>query len=232
MLVAAALTFALAGAVVVYAAQALSPASYTVSGTVYRAASAGGGPLAGATVTLTLTDTGQSRTAVSAANGTFVFGNVPSGGLVVNVTAAGFAPAVLETFLSPVYQGSGGGTSLTFTLAPGAPVNASVTVASPFDTLEDFVASFGAAGVLLGLAAIVMTVAGAVPRRDRRPAIGAVGAAAGFPVPIVLGVLYIGVAVPWMLAAAAVVAALSAFAFAAWLVPLWRDARPPFLDSP
>ena len=197
-------------AVLVYDAwQAARPASFVVDGTVGRYVDAGFEPLAGATVTLT-NEENRSTTLVTGFEGTFLFSSVPPGGVTLNVSAPGYAPLSVTTFVSSVYAAPS--TDLDIALTPGSPENASTVALAPFPDLEQFEASIGSGAVLLGIVVVVAGAAALATMRDERPALGVVGGAAGLVSPLVMYFLSLSVAFPLLTGATAVLAAAGAFA--------------------
>ncbi len=212
------LAVAFGGVFAFYGYVAASPASYEVSGTVY-AISAGGtvGPAAGAQVLLTENGGGRLGT-TTGLGGVFGFSGVPAGGVVLNVTLSGYAPAEVDTFVSAVYDAGTQGISVT--LAPGGPSNGSTLVLSAFPSLESFLASLGAAVALLGLVTVVALVAGWETRRHDRPALGVVGGGAGITAPVALYLLGLAPVFPYLFGATALLAAFGAFALSVRAVEL------------
>jgi len=204
------LAVVLGGLLSVLGAEALTPESYSVSGTVLEELPSGGSiPAAGATVLLTdERSSGISET--TSPTGTFAFSNVPAGGIALNVSLPGYAPVTVNTFASSVYNT--GTTGLSITLAPGASNNGTTVALSPFPTLESFLASVGSGVVLLGIVALVGGLAAVITARSDRPAVGVVGGSAGILAPVALYLLALVGVFPAVVLGAAVLAALGAFA--------------------
>jgi len=205
----AALAVGLAGAFAVLGWEALSPASYQVSGTVFEQTGSRDVAAVGATVSLTVNG-GAARSVPTDLNGRFDFPNVPPGGIALNVTAPGFAPVTVQTFASPVYGTTT--TGLTIVLVHGSATNATTVSLSPFPDLETFVASVGSGVVLLGIVALLAGWAALVTARSNRPAVGVVGGTAGLLAPLGLYLLSLGGVFPYLLAVTTALAAAGAFA--------------------
>jgi hypothetical protein len=186
------------------------PAHYTISGTVVSG-TAGGGPVAGARVTLT-NDAGQNTSALTGFDGAFSFSNVPEGGVALNVSATGYAPATLYAFVSNVYATQT--TGLEIPLSPGTVSNGTSIALTPFPDMEQFLASVGAAAALLAMIALVAGFAAVATIREDRPAIGVVGGAAGLLSPLALVYLSLSSALPVLIDTTAVTAAAGAFVLA------------------
>jgi len=200
----------LGGFLTVLGAEALTPESYVVSGTVFEMGPGGAStPASGATVVLTGEGT-TMQTEVTSLSGAFSFSNVPAGGITVNVSLSGYSPVSVETFASSVYDA--GTTDLSITLSPGSATQGTTVALSPFPDLESFVASIGSGVVLLGLVAVVAGVAAVVTARRDRPAVGVVGGVAALLVPVALYFLALGGVFPTIIAGTAVLAGFGAFA--------------------
>lgn len=205
-----AIAVVLGGFLAVLGTEAPAPGSYLVSGTVFEVSSAGTVvPAVGATVALTDESPGTVVTHTSFSGG-FSFAAVPTGGISLNISAAGYAPVTLVTFASSVYDT--GTTGLTVTLAAGSSSNGTTVAMSPFPSLESFLASVGSGVVLLGLVALVGGIAAVVTGRSDRPAVGVVGGAAGVLAPAALYLLALGGVFPAIIAGSGVLAAIGAFA--------------------
>ncbi len=206
------LALAFAGVFAYYAVLAPTPGAYVVSGTVLEE-TAGGRllPAAGAAVVLT-PETGAARTEHTGADGAFVFGSVPTGGISLNVSLSGFAPVTVDTFASSVYNA--GTQGIQVTLTPGSSGNGTTVAFTDFPDLESFVASLGSAVVLLGVVATVAGVAALATFRHDRPALGVVGGGAGVFAPLGLYLLALGGALPYAVDASAAIAGVGAFALA------------------
>ena len=197
------------GATLVYDAwEVTRPASFTVDGTVEHAVGGTLRPLAGAEVKLT-NDANRTSEVVTGDDGSFSFASIPSGGVSLNVSAAGYAPATVTTFVSAIYGTQV--TGLQVVLFPGAVGNGSTVALAPFFDLEQFVASLGSGAVLLGLITLVAGFAAVATIREDRPAVGVVGGAAGLLSPLILVYLTLSSALPIVEELTAVTAAAGAF---------------------
>jgi hypothetical protein len=209
LLVVALVAIVLAGILAYDAVAATAPGSYTVSGTVLAESSGGSSPALGARAVL-LGENGYSATTTIGPSGTFAFAGVPTGGVSINFTLAGYSPVSISAFVSSVY--SAGDSGIVVTLDPGTAANASGVAYTPFPTLESFLASIGAAIVLLGLTAIVAALAAWVTVKSDRPAVGVVGGSAGVFAPLVLYFLALGGPFPLILLGTGIAATIGAFA--------------------
>ncbi|HYB78152.1 MAG TPA: carboxypeptidase-like regulatory domain-containing protein [Thermoplasmata archaeon] len=209
LVIVTALAIGLAGVYAVLGWEALGPASYAVSGTVFEQTGSREVAAVGATVTLTVNG-GASTSVPTDGNGRFAFSNVGAGGIALNVTAPGFAPANIQTFASPVYGTET--TGLTVVLVHGSASNATTVTLSPFPDLETFVASIGSGVALLGIVALLGGWAAVVTARSNRPAVGVVGGAGGLLAPVALYFLSLGGIFPYLLAVTTTLAAAGAFA--------------------
>jgi len=201
----------LGGILAVLGAEALSPGSYLVAGTVMEETGGGGTiPALGATIVLT-TDSGHRITTLAGGSGAFSFPNVPVGGISLNVSAPGYAPVNVVTFASTIYNT--GTTGLSIVLVRGGTSNATTVALSPFSDLESLLASIGTAVALLGIVAVLGGFAALVTARTDRPAVGVVGGAGGLLAPFALYLLALGGVFPTiLLAGTALLGALGAFA--------------------
>lgn len=207
-----ALLIVFAGLLGAYALEAPNAGTFTVSGTVLAELSRGGTmPAVGAYVLL-MAEGHRTASETIGTSGSFAFANVPTGGVTVNISLAGYAPVSVDGFVSTVY--SAGVTGIAITLSPGSASNGSTLVASPFSDLESFLASIGAGVVLLALAGIVAGVAAWVTLRADRPAVGVIGGGAGLFAPLALYFLAIGTPFPLVLAGTGVAAAFGGFTLA------------------
>ena len=171
------LALVFAGILAYYAVLAPTAGSYTVSGTVDRELGNGRtSPAAGTEVLLTV-EGGRQQTAYAGPDGGFVFAAVPTGGLTLNFSLAGYAPVEVDTFVSPVYNARTQG--ILVTLAPGGLGNGTTVAFSAFPDLESFLASLGSAVALLGIVAAVAGLAAVGTLRVTGPRWGS---SAGAPV--------------------------------------------------
>ncbi|MCI4338754.1 MAG: carboxypeptidase-like regulatory domain-containing protein [Thermoplasmata archaeon] len=215
-------------AVLVYEGyDASRPSSFTVDGTVDHQVGGIPQPLDGAKVVLT-NDGNHASEVFTVLDGTFAFSNVPPGGVTLNVTAAGFAPLTVTTFVSVVYLTQA--TGLQIVLSPGGPDNSSTVALAPFPDLEQFLASVGSGAVLLGIIALVAGFAAVATFRDDRPAIGVVGGAAGLVAPLVLFYLSLSAVFPLLEGLSAILAAAGSFTLALRAIQLAQTGPAPDFD--
>jgi hypothetical protein len=194
------------------------PAQYTVSGVAHL--SNGATWVRGS---ITLTDEAGTGNYPIGPGGAFSFSGIPTGGVNINVTYPGYAPIMVETFVSPVYDAGSHG--IVVTLQPGTLANWSVVYLTPYHggtpdlaDLEFFQAYVGAGATIAAIAGILSAVAAVILRRSDRPAIGIVGGGAGAAVPFALLVIPVGTVFPLLLLLGFVSGILGAFAFAlAWI---------------
>lgn len=199
---------------------AAAPASYVVSGTVATEAAGGAAvPAAGARVALT-EDSGATLVRTTAADGSFVFGGVPAGGIALNVSFPGYAPVEVETFASPVYNAGTQGISVV--LVAGGAGGGSTLALSAFPSLESFLATVGGGAVLLGLVAGVAAAATVLTVRKDRPAVGVVGGGAGLLAPVALYLLGLAPVFPLLLVASGLLASLGSFALTIRSIALYQ----------
>lgn len=215
---------ALSGVLGYYAYAAAAPGSFEVSGSVYERSAGGTFPAVGALVVLT-EDSGSKLTTTTGGNGDFAFSGVPNGGVSINVSAPGYAPVVVETFVSTVYNA--GSQGLTFTLTPGGPGATTTTSLSAFPDLEMFLAAIGGAMVLLALVAVIAGLAAFRLVRADHPALGVVGGTAGLLAPAVLYFLGLGTVFPLLADATGGLAAFGAFALTVETIELARTGGGP-----
>jgi len=213
----------LVGFLTAYGVEANSPAHYSVNGVVERASGGGWVAASGAEVVLT-EENGTAVRNWTGPSGTFFFGNVPSGGVTLNVTLAGYPAVTVDTFVSPVYDA--GTTGLTIQLPSGNPTNGTTYVLSPFPDLETLIASIGAGAVLLGLIAAVAAGAAVLTRRRDRVPLGVVGGGAGAAAPVTLYLLSLTVVFPTLELVAALAGAFGAFVVAVTAFELARTGAP------
>lgn len=211
-LIAVAVLAAALTAVLVYDGVAASePASFTVDGTVDRSVAGSLQPILGAEVALT-DDAGRTTTEATGPGGGFSFSAVPSGGVTLNVSAAGYATVTVTTFVSVVYGTQA--TGLEILLPPAGSSNGTAITLAPFPDLEQFLASVGSGAVLLAIIALVAGFAAVASFREDRLPIGVVGGAAGIVSPLVLTYLGLSSAFPILLDLTAIIAAAGSFSFA------------------
>jgi len=218
---------ALAAVLVYDGYDATRPASFVVDGTVVQSVGGADRPVAGATVVLT-NDAGHATNELTTLDGSFSFTAVPPGGVSLNVTAAGFAPLTVSTFVSLAWGGPA--TGLVVVLTPGSAANASSVALAPFPDLEQFVASAGSGAILLGIIALVAGVAAILTFREDRPPIGVVGGAAGVVAPLVLYYLSLSSAFPLLEDLSALLAGAGSFALALRTLQIAQTGNSPDLE--
>jgi hypothetical protein len=211
LLVVAVVSAGLAAGLILAGVEAAQPSQYTISGTVVGPSGSGAAPIPGATVTLT-DDAGRVTTVVTGFDGTFAFSNVPNGGVTLNVSATGYAPTTVSTFVSSVYATQS--TGLQISLSPGTSANGTTNDLTPFPDMEQFLASVGAGAILLGIIGLVAGFAAVVTIREDRPAVGVLGGAAGLLSPLALVYLSLSSALPILIEVTAVTAGAGAFVLA------------------
>jgi Carboxypeptidase regulatory-like domain len=227
LLAVAVLAAALAAVLVYDGYDASRPASFMVDGTVEHAVAGVVQPFPGATVALT-NDAGHRTSLLTASDGSFSFSNVPPGGVTVNVTAPGYSPQTLTTFVSVVYVTQT--TGLVIFLSPGGAANASTVSLAPFPDLEQFLASIGSGAVLLGIIALVAGFAAVATFRQDRPAVGVVGGAAGLLAPLVMFYLSMSMVFPLLEDLSAVLAAAGSFTLALRAIQMAQTGPAPDSD--
>jgi hypothetical protein len=227
LLVVAVVAAALGAAMVYDAWDATRPATFTIDGVVSHSVSGAAEPLVGADVRLT-NDANHSTTLATGFDGSFSFSNVPSGGVTLNVTATGFSPATVTTFVSPIYQTAA--TGIEIVLTPGTVANGSNVALAPFPDLEQFLASLGSGAVLLAIIALVAGFAAVATTREDRPALGVVGGAAGALSPLVLFYLTLSTAFPLVESLTAIAAGAGAFTLTLRAVQLMQTGPAPDPD--
>jgi hypothetical protein len=204
---------ALAGVLGYYAVAAPAPGDFSVSGAVDLEPNATVGPVPSPGVLVVATDeAGNNFSTATSASGTFDLAGLPTGGLTLNVSYPGYAPVLLEVFVSSVF--SAGSSAVDVILTPGNVTNGTLGSLTPFVNLETFVAAIGGGVVLLGLVAAIAAMAALLTARVDRPALGVVGGGAGLFAP--LAVLYLGLGAPFplVLAATGLLAGIGGFALA------------------
>jgi hypothetical protein len=210
---------ALGGALVYYSVAATAPGSYTVSGVAEKVN--GGVLLAASGAKVVLTENGGAVvTEFADAQGRFSFSGIPSGGVALNVTIAGYAPSTLSTFVDSVYDA--GTIGLTVLLYPTADANETSVALAPFPSLESFLASLDGAAALLGIAAIVAGAAAVAAWRQTYRTAGVLGGGAGVAAPAALYFLGLFPALPVVAAGTAVAAGFGMFALGVTAVDLYR----------
>lgn len=174
---------------------------------------------------ITVTDESGTGTYPIGPGGAFNFTGIPTGGVQLNVTYPGYAPLLVVTFVSPVYDA--GSRGLVLTLSPGPVSNESTLTLSPYPDLEFFQAYVGAVATIAAVAGILALFAAITLRRFDRPAIGIVGGASGAALPFALVIIPVGTVFPFLLLAGLVSGVLGAFAFAiAWIEIIQVAERP------
>jgi hypothetical protein len=201
----------LAGVLGYYAVAATAPASFTVTGTVQLQPNPQENPFPAIGALVVATDeAGRNVSTTTGFDGTFTIGGLPTGGIALNVSYAGYSPLTLDIFLSTVY--SAGANGVDVTLTSGNNSTGTLGSVTPFVNLETFVAAIGGAIVLLGLVAAIAGAAAILTLRSDRPALGVVGGGAGLVAPFALVFLDLGNPFPILLVASALVAGFGGFA--------------------
>lgn len=228
LLVVAVVCAALTAGLVYATWDASQPGTFTVNGTIVHPGTGGGTePLAGAEVTLA-NDANRTTGTTTGFDGTFSFGSVPAGGVTLNVSAAGYAPITVYTFVSNIYSAQS--TGLEIELLPGSAANGSVIALTPFPDLEQFLASTGAAAALLAIIALVAGFAAIATVRRDRPALGVVGGAAGILSPLTLVYLSLSSALPLVEELTAIAAGAGAFTLALRAIQIGQTGPAPDPD--
>jgi hypothetical protein len=224
LIVAAVGSAGLAGGLAYYGVAATAPASFTVSGQVEADHGGSLQGVAGARVALT-NDHGATSVETTLADGRFSFSGVPSGGVAINVTAPGYAPVTVETFVSPVYDA--GSSALGIVLSAATTANGSTVALSPFSDMENFLASVVGGTALLALATAIAGVAALATWRERYRTSAVVGGGAGVAAPAVILFLGLSSAFPWLAVASIAAASAGLFAIGAGATELYRAGSPP-----
>jgi hypothetical protein len=220
LLVVAIASAVLGGALIMYGVAAGAPGTYTVSGVAEKS---NGGSAAFAQVVLT-ENGGATFSQLATSSGHFSFSGVPAGGVSINVTFSGYAPAVLYTFVDPVYNA--GSQGLIVTLYPTSEANVTQEALTTFPTLESFLSSVDGAAGLLWIAAIVAVGSAWALRRQSLRSAGIIGGGAGVAVPAVVYLLGLFPAFPLVDAGTAVAAGFGMFALGISAVELYRAGTP------
>lgn len=216
----AALSLVVAGLLAYDGVRASAPAVFTIAGSVDGpGAYTGNRPIAGASVVLHGED-GFVDATTTDVQGRFSFGGVPSGGVNLSVTAPTYANATFVTFVSPVF--SSGATGLTVDLQNSSAASSTFAAASPFGTMEGFLASVGAGVVLLAAIGGVAAFAGLSVRRPRSGTLVVLGGGAGLGAPAAFFVLGLSTPFPWLTLGAALAGGCGAFALAVGAAGLAR----------
>lgn len=219
--------FAASGLAAYYGFQGSQPGQHTVTGVAQLA---GGHPWVSGQVTL-IDEDGTTVLTVGP-GGAFSFVGVPSGGVNLNVTYAGYAPTLVETFISSVYDA--GTQGLVITLEPGSAANQSTLYLTPFHggspdlaNLEAFQTDVGAGSVIAAIAGALAAASAVFVRRSDRPPLGIVGGASGAAVPLALVVLPVATTFPVLLLLGLASGVMGAFAFAIAWIEVIQVADPP-----
>ncbi|MEM0129552.1 MAG: carboxypeptidase-like regulatory domain-containing protein [Thermoplasmata archaeon] len=162
---------ACAGLVVVTgweAYRSVTPARYTIGGTVEDGAGHG---IPGAQVVLT-DESGTVETTTDL-GGAFAIPDVPTGGYNLTVQANGYRAVSVLGYVSPGY--AAGGTQLSIVLTPGA--GSTIETEALYPDLASLAAAVGACAVAFALCAGVAATAAWKVRRADRPALAFAGAA-------------------------------------------------------
>jgi hypothetical protein len=227
LLAIAVLGAALAAVLLYTGYDATRPASFTVDGTVEHSLGGVDRPFSGASVAMT-DEAGRASTQLTAIDGSFSFTGVPPGGVTLNVTATGYAPVTVTTFVSLVWGTQS--TGLVIVLMPGSSANGSSLALAPFPDLEQFLASIGSGAILLGLIALIAGFAAVATFRADRPALGVVAGAGGVVAPLVLFYLSLATVFPLLEDLSAFLAVAGAFALALRAVQMAQTGPAPDSD--
>lgn len=205
---------------------------YTVSGTVLAPSAPNGTftGLAGAEVNVT-GEAGFHASERTGPTGRFLFPAVPAGGILLNISAPGYAPISEQRFVTPVYASpSGRLTNLTVVLYPGGPADAVVLAESPFNDLTEFISSVWSGTVVLAFGAAVAAIGAVRLARKDRPAVGIGGGVGAGLAPLALLEIGITSTLPLTLALATA-GALAGLAAAALLVVRLASEGTPEVDD-
>ncbi len=205
------------GLLAFYGFSAAAPTSFVVDGEVRVVTPLNTtAPGTGAVVVL-VDDNNHSHRVVVGSTGEFTFSSIPAGGIVLNITRAGYASVTIDSFVSSVYDA--GSTGFVVVLPPGNGV-AAVNDYTQFTDLESFLASVGGGAVVLGLVALVAGFATVATVRADRPALGVVGGGAGLLSPVAIHFLALDTVFPVVFFSLAGVSAVGAFVVALRAVEL------------
>jgi hypothetical protein len=183
----------------------LTAGPVVVAGVVLDAGNSSAVPLPGAVVHL-WGESGHGRSAVTDIHGAFRFSPVAVGGISMNVTYRGFAPATLQLFASPYYASSGLA-SLRILLSHTNLTGSTQIDATSFVDLESYITSLGTGAFLLGVGTLG-AILGARAAERPRPGSAVVAAGAGAAItPAAFYVLGLTSAFPVLWAPAAFAAA-------------------------
>jgi Carboxypeptidase regulatory-like domain len=228
LVIATLLLVGVAGGLLYEGSAAMTPAHFTVGGTVYESAS---GTAGSGLVTVALYgENGFTERILTEAGGSFSFSEVPQGGASLNVSAPGYAPVNVSLFLSVVYVAGGSTTAIVVTLTPGSEANATDVDVSPFANMESFVANIWSGAFLLLIAAALTAVGAVATFRTDRPPLGAAGGFATLVAPIGLILLGATIAFSWVGWLCAGLAAVGAFVALVRIVPMIQAGHAADLD--
>lgn len=163
---------------------ALAPGTTVVAGEV-----AGGGGLASPIPNAQVVVYGENgfhRTVYADGAGRFAVAGVPLGGILLNVTAAGYGYTTVQLFASSVYTSPGGTSDLLVTLETSA--NAT-DIRSPFPDLATLVSSLWAFAVLGGVAAVLCALGVLRGYALRAPARSVAAGMSALLTPVLAGLL-------------------------------------------
>lgn len=220
LLAAAFVAFAVAAGAAYYGVAGSQEGHYSVNGVAQLS---GGRPWEYGQIVLS--DELGNTTSQIGPGGAFSFTGVPTGGVELNVTYPGYAPLLVITFISPVYDA--GTQGLVLTLSPGSTANESTVTLSPYPDLEYFQAYVGADATIAAIAGLLSTVAALILLRSDRPALGVVGGASGIAVPFALIIIPVGSVFPLLLLLGLIAGFLGALGFAiAWIEVIQVGDRP------
>jgi DNA-directed RNA polymerase subunit RPC12/RpoP len=218
LVLATAMLIGVAGGLLYEGAAAMTPAHFSVGGTVEESPRLAG---VGATASVVLyAENGFTERTSTEPGGTFSFPNVPQGGVALNVSAPGYAPVNVSLFLSTVYIAGGSATGISIVLVPGSDGNGTEQIVSPFSDMESFVASIWSGAFLLLVAAVLTGIGAVATFRTDRPPLGAAAGFATLAAPIGLILLGATIAFAWVGWLSAVLAGVGAFVALVRLVPM------------
>ncbi|MFZ1024467.1 MAG: carboxypeptidase-like regulatory domain-containing protein, partial [Thermoplasmata archaeon] len=207
-----------AGGLLYEGAAAMTPAHFSVGGTVSESPQSSG---VGTVASVVLYgENGFTERTATGPGGAFSFSDVPQGGVSLNVSAPGYSPVNVSLFFSTVYIAGGSATGISITLVPGSVANGTDEIVSPFSDMESFVASIWSGAFLLLLAAVLTSIGAIATFRTDRPPLGAAAGFATLAAPIGLILLGATIAFAWVGWLSTALAGVGAFVALVRLVPM------------